>query len=174
MASVSSPSPWFVVNGRLLRAPDPNTEVRYIAASPADRNGSFSGSGLPFASEEQAFDSTPNSGTLQIGVGGAYTVRVLYPNSYYRHLGSDLVAPTLYVAYKSEGRPVTVETPLGHPIPFRTLTYPAARHDVSFYDRGSHDELNPERDVRTQERILRESGYPLTQPDDFWGLVVPQ
>lgn len=174
MASIPSSWPWIVVNGRLLRTPDPDTEVRYIAASPPDHNGSFSGSGLPFASEEQAFDSTPTSGTLTIGVGGVYTVRIMYPNSFYRHLGSDLVAPTLYIAYRSGGTPVTIESLLGPAIPFRTLTYPAARHDVSFYDRGSHDELHPDRDVRTQERILRESGYPRTEPADFWGLVVPQ
>lgn len=154
--------------------PDPDTVVRYVAASPADHSGSFSGSGFPFANEQQAFDSTPNKGVLKVGLGGAYTVHVLYPNSYYRHLGSELISPTLYISYMSDKTLTTVASQLGPPIPFRTLTYPDARHDVSFYDRGSHDELNPDRDVRTQEHILRESGYPTIQPDDFWGLVVPQ
>lgn len=157
--------------------PDHKAVVRYAAASPADRNSCFAGSGFPFASEEQAFDTTPNTGSLEVGLDGSYTVQLLYPNSYYRRLGSDLVVPTLYISYMCNGSLINVSTPLGSPIPFRTLTHPASRHDVSFYDRGSHDELNPDRDVRTQECILRESGYPCTslvQPPDFWGLVVPQ
>lgn len=163
-----------VVTGRLLRKPDLNTVVRYAAASPADHNGCFSGSGLPFTSEAQAFDTTPNKGVLEVGVDGEYSVQLLLPNSYYRRLGSDLVAPTLYVAYRCDGQDVTLSTVICPSIPFRTLTYPAARHDVMFYDRGSHDLLNPDRDARTQERMLRESGYPAVQASDFWGLVTPQ
>lgn len=167
----------FAVKGRLLRMPDTGSAVRYAASSPADRNGSFSGSGFPFASEEQAFDTTPNTGFVHIHTDGSYTVQLLYPNSYYRRLGSDLVPPTLYIAYQCGGHNITVSTTLGPAVPFRTLTYPAARKDVSFYDRGSHDQLHPDRDALTQECILRESGYPcgtLVQPRDFWGLVVPQ
>lgn len=167
----------YIVRGRLLRLPDQDSAVRYAAASPPDHNGSFSGSGFPFASEQQAFDTTPNTGSMSVGADGSYTVQVLYPNSYYRRLGSDLIAPTLYISYLCNKQLVTVSTPLGESIPFRTLTYPAARKDVLFYDRGSHDETHPDRDVRTQECILRESGYPcasLVQPSDFWGLVVPQ
>lgn len=163
-----------VVNGKLLRMPDPDTVVRYAAASPADRAGSFSGSGMPFASEAQAFDTTPNVGTLDVGVDGDYSVRIAFPNSYYRRLGSDLVPPTLYVAYWSGGERLTVSTVIGQSIPFRSLTYPSLRHDVMFYDRGSHDLLRPDRDARTQETMLRESGYPLAEPLDFWGLAVPQ
>lgn len=162
------------VSGRLLCKPDANTDVRYAAASPADHNGSFSGSGMPFTSEAQAFDTTPNRGTLIIGVDGDYSVELLLPNSYYRRLGSDLVPPTLYVAYHCGGQSLTLSTVIGPPIPFRTLTYPSARHDVMFYDRGSHDMLRPDRDARTQEHMIRESAYPQQQPLDFWGPVVPQ
>lgn len=167
----------FNIDGLLSQLPDPDTVVTYAAASPADRNGSFSGSGFPFASEEQAFDTTPNKGTLQVRPDGSYSVQILYPNSYYRRLGSDLVPPTLYIAYQKGGQTTTVSTPLGPSIPFRTLTYPAQRQDVSFYNRGSHDVLNPDRDARSQECILRESGYPcieMAQPVDFWGLVTPR
>lgn len=156
--------------------PDVDTVVRYAAASPADHNGSFSGSGMPFSSEAQAFDTTPNKGILIIGVDGEYSVKLLLPNSYYRRLGSDLVPPTLYVKYRSGGEYLTLSTVIGPSIPFRSLTYPAARHDVMFYDRGSHDELHPDRDARTQETMIRESAYPPSgkQPSDFWGAVAPQ
>lgn len=163
-----------IVSGRLLQRPDHDSEVRYAAASPADRNGSFSGSGMPFTCETQAFDTTPNKGILSIGADGNYSVKLLLPNSYYRRLGSDLVPPTLYVAYTSGGAYLILTTEIGSPIPFRTLTYPAARQNVMFYDRGSHDPLKPDRDARTQEDMIRESAYPWQQPLDFWGPVVPQ
>lgn len=164
----------FIVEGKLLEMPDADTLVRYVAASPPDHNGSFSGSGFPFANEEQAFDKTPNRGMLDVSPDGTYTVHIMYPNSYYRRLGSDLIPPTLYVAYHSGGRRITLASTLGTPIPFRTLTYPASRHDVEFYDRGSHDMLQPDRDARTQETMLRQSAYPEYQPLDFWGAVTPQ
>lgn len=167
-----------IITGQLPSIPDAASRVNYAAASPADRNGSFSGSGFPFTSETQAFDTTPNKGTLDVSSDGTYSVEVVYPNSYYRRLGSDLVPPTLYISYLTGGRRVTVATEIGHPIPFRTLTYPAQRHDVMFYDRGSLDMLNPDRDAMTQECMLRASGYPAensgAEPDDFWGSVPPQ
>lgn len=154
--------------------PDPGTVVRYAAASPADRNGSFSGSGFPFANQTQAFESTPITGILDVGPGGVYVVDILMPNSFYQRLGSDLLPPTLFISYESGARRVITSVPVGQPIPFRTLTYPAQRRDVSFYDDGDHDILHPRRDALTQEAILRNSGYPTAQPVDFWGPVVPQ
>lgn len=162
------------IEGKLLQLPDSGSDVRYAAASPADRMSTFAGSGMPFATEEQAFDNTPNIGNLDVRPDGTYSAQVLYPNSYYHKLGSvDLVPPTLYISYYVERQRVTVSSVLGTSIPFRTITYPKGRHDVLFYDRGSHDLLHPDRDARTQECILRESAYPLRQPTDFWGKVTP-
>lgn len=162
-------------NGKLHKMPDEGSLIRYAAASPADHNGSFSGSGFPFASEEQAFDTTPNQGSLHVEADGMYTVQLRKPNSYYRRLGSDLIAPSLYISYLHRGEQIVVTVVLGPSIPFRTLTYPAERHDVLFYDRESHDILRPDRDAKTQECMLRESGYTdVRQPVDFWGQVPPQ
>ena len=61
---------------------------------------------------------------------------------------------------------------LGEGIPYRSLTYPSnpsPRISPEFY---AGREKQP---IRTQEQILRDSGYPLqnkTAPD-FWGLAVP-
>lgn len=165
------------VRGKLSEMPDVNTTARFVAAAPADSRGSFSGSGLPFASEEQAFTLTPNQGDLDLGPDGSFTVELLQPNSYYRGLGTDLIPPTLYVRYLTSGKPVTLSSALGFATPFRTLTYPSARHDVGFYDRGGHNDLHPDRDARTQEQIFRETAYPSAihpEPTDFWGLVTPQ
>ncbi|MEW5315018.1 MAG: hypothetical protein WDW38_006475 [Sanguina aurantia] len=165
------------VRGKLMDKPDRDTVVRFVAAAPADHRGSFSGGGFPFTNEDQAFSGTPNMGVLPVDVDGSFRVDLLQPNSYYKGLGTVLVPPTLYVGYVRSGQMQAVSAVLGPPTPFRTLTYPHARHDVMFYDRGSHDVLNPDRDARTQEQILRESAYPITmlkEPSDFWGLMAPQ
>lgn len=166
-----------VVEGRLSNKPDPGTDVTYMAASPPDRGSSFSGSGFPFTCESMAFDSTPNKGMLHVDVDGNYVVNILHPNSFYQRLGSDLVPPTLFIRYKYLGKEIVVAREIGNPIPFRTLTYPRARHDVTFYSKGCGDVMNQDTDVKTQEQILRDSGYPycaMEQPVDFWGLVTPQ
>lgn len=165
------------LRGKLLDIPDQNTHVRYVAAAPADARGSFSGAGFPFTNEDQAFSLTPNMGLLQVEVDGTFTVDLIQPNSYYKGLGSVLVPPTLYLGFTLRGEKNTLSIVINTPTPFRSLTYPPARHNVTFYDRGSHDDLHPDRDARTQEQILRESGYPsvtLQEPSDFWGLVTPQ
>lgn len=165
------------VRGTLPEMPDNNTPVRYAAAAPADDRGSFSGSGLPFANEDQAFFLTPNQGLLKMGLDGSFEVQLVQPNSHYRNLGTDLVPPTLYVAYTASGRSVTLSSVLCPATPFRTLTYPLARQDVGFYDRGTHDDLHPDRDARTQEEIFRDTAYPSVtgiEPSDFWGPVAPQ
>lgn len=168
-----------VVTGQLSDMPDLGTKVTYLAASPVDRGGSFSGSGFPFTCESMAFESTPNKGVLNVKVDGFYSVEIRLPNSFYQRLGSDLIPPTIFIRYQCLGKEVIVARQIDESIPFRTLTYPKARHNVTFYDKGhTRDFMNSSQDdVKTQEQILRDSGYPccsMTQPLDFWGLVTPQ
>lgn len=59
-----------------------NTKINYIAAAPADTMTNFSGSGLPYASSEQAYYDTPNKGTVNV-INNKVTIRLLKPNSYY-------------------------------------------------------------------------------------------
>ena len=64
-----------------------NSTVNYIASVPAVRNNSFTGSGLPYPSEEVAFENTPFKGVCQLtGQAGEITISDL-PNSYYIKLG---------------------------------------------------------------------------------------
>ena len=145
-------------------------EVRYIAASPADRRASFTGSGLPFHSEKQAFEGTPNKGRITLNAN-TFEIKLLFPNSYYVELGNKLVPPTLYVHYttgNSEERMVSIK--LSDPIPYRLLGYPKdftqPRTGPTFYH--AHHNLP----VRSQEAILRDSAYPSKNKmsEDFWGL----
>lgn len=157
-----------------IKEPVSSKYVSYIAATSPDFRASFTGSALPFHTQNQAFDRSPNRGTAPIGEGNTFTVKIKYPNSYYAGLGTVIVPPTLYIYYKTvKGEDRIVKVPVSKGIPFRHLTYPMqftrARKDAMFYDGGW------EMPVRSQEQILRDSAYPSvnSMPDNFWGLKPP-
>jgi hypothetical protein len=170
------------VNGNILvkgtlKTERPNVKLVYWAANPPDYNLSFSGSGLPFYSPEQAFSNMVNVGSVNSN-GYDFEFKLFYPNSYYTGLGSVYVPPQVYIkicdpSSKSNVQVVT----LGAGVPYRTLTYPSPptknhRNSPVFY---SNDKLT----VRGQEQILRDSAYPVfnikpnPMPDNFWGLKPP-
>jgi hypothetical protein len=145
-------------------------EIRYLAASSADRRASYSGSGFPFHNVEQAFSQSPNKGSFKL-IGNAFEIPLVFPNSYYIQLGRELVPPTLFINYKNlSGEKRVVEIKLSDPIPYRFLGYPSqftlARNGAEFYH--AHHNLP----VRSQEQVLRDSAYPLENKmnEDFWGL----
>lgn len=142
--------------------------VEYIAAAPAERRATFTGSGLPFASPRQAFERTPNRGVARVGPGGTVMLQLLYPNAYYVGLGTAYVPPVVHVSYTVAGAGVRETVAVGGGLPFRTLTYPGTRSSCMFYD-------NWNLPVRTQEQILRSSAYPEARatPANFWGLKPP-
>lgn len=149
------------------------SRVSYAAAAPAELRSSFSGSGMPFASERQALEDTPNRGVAEQCENGTYTVRIREPNSYYVALGTALVPPALHVLYASDedGRRLHGAAKVAEPIPFRTLTYQALRSGAGFYKQG----IAP--DVRSQPDILTASEFPRQQQQkkqprcaaEFWG-----
>jgi hypothetical protein len=157
-----------VVRAR-IREPVSSETVSYIASAPPDFRATFTGSGLPFHTQRQAFDRTPNKGALKLGNGNSFVVKLKYPNSYYAGLGTVLIPPTLYVYYDTVdgGRVATI--PVSKGIPYRMLTYPgqttAPRKDAMFYAGGW------EMPVRSQEQIIRDSAYPSVNamPANFWG-----
>lgn len=162
-----------VVKG-VIEDANPNTPIRYLAAAPADHRATFTGSGLPFANQLQAFENTPNIGIVELDSQKHFEIKLMMPNSYMVGLGSVQVPPTLYLEYTSsqtnETRQIAIQ--LSEGIPFRSMTYPmkpVARADASFY--ATQFSLP----VRSQERILLDSGYPQENkvPDTFWGLKPP-
>lgn len=153
--------------------------VMFWAASPPTYGLSFSGSGLPYPNPTMAFDRTPNKGVAQV-TGGRFEFKLRYPNAYYIGLGSLFMPPHVNIkpcaAGSSESDPVnkTVTVMLDDGVPFRTLTYPAPpskkpRVSAMFY-------CEPSYGARSQETILRESGYPEVNkmPDNFWGRKPPR
>ena len=163
----------FSVTLSLSSAPD-DARVEYLAASPPESRSGFSGSGLPFASPRQAFDHTPNRGTVVTSGRDQRTATIVlkYPNAYYVGLGTVYVPPVLFLSYVSNGARKREAIRLGDGVPFRTLTYPAfntrPRSSCMFYDVGQLP-------VRTQEEILRASAYPdkNVMPPNFWGAKPP-
>lgn len=158
------------VSGRIERPVD-GGRVDWVAAAPPDVRASFSGSALPFANPMQAFDNTPNRGTTTASpvAGGqsVFQVELLQPNSFYMGLGTELIEPSLYVRYKSNGKVVSDRVRIGAPVAYRTLTYPEERTGPEFYRMAS------EVDARTQEEILNDSEYTLMQAPGFWGTKPP-
>jgi hypothetical protein len=149
----------------------PNAHLVYWAASPPDYRTGYTGSGLPYANYEMAYDNTPNKGMLPL-TDGSFTFNIHYPSGYYTGLGTVFVKPHLNLQVNTANQIGKVHViPLGEGIPFRMLTYPpmpetAPRGDVMFY--AGRESLP----VRTQEQILRDSAYPdeMRMPPNFWGL----
>jgi hypothetical protein len=150
--------------------------VYFIAPSPPDYHISYSGSALPFATKDQAFEGTPNVGRAEVSKDKhQFVIKLVMPNSYMVGLGSVTVPPTVYLSFKAHGCDETKFAVLqvSDGVPFRSLTYPqgnavgCARHDATFY--GNHSCL-PVR--KNQEEILRQSAYPSKNviPTNFWGM----
>lgn len=156
-----------------LKGGDPNATVVYWAPNPATRGTSFTGSGLPYANPDQAFDRTPNTGCVQAS-NYQFQFYLKEPNAYYVGLGSLYVPPHVHLKIKGgDGNDMVHSIKLSEGIPYRTLTYPAPpseapRVSPMFY-------CVPEKIVRSQEQILRDSAYRPQQAMDknFWGLKPP-
>ena len=152
-----------------------NPTIIFWAAAPATLSSSYSGSGLPYANPEQAYDGSPNVGSVK-AVNRRFEFNIYMPNAYYVGLGSLYVPPNIHFKIcepGSDNKFITIK--LNEGIPFRTLTYTAppsklSRVSPSFYD---NRHTLP---VRSQEQILRDAGYPCDSgmPDNFWGLKPAQ
>ena len=157
----------------------PDPIIVFWAANPPTYTQSFSGSALPYHDSVQAFDRTPNIGAVK-AVNRKFEFRIKYPNAYYVGLGSLYVPPHVHFKIceskdididklRATGDYHTIQIDDG--IPFRSLTHPSPpgnnpRTGPMFYH-CNKDKLQ----VRTQEQILRDSGYPdeNVMPNDFWG-----
>jgi hypothetical protein len=159
----------FYIKGNLQYMPLENIFVKYSAANPPTYNSNFSGSGLPYPTEDIAFENTPNKGVVEV-VNGQFKFTIKYPNSYYTNMGTIYVEPYVNILLvKENNEPIgkVNRISLGNGIPFRTLTYPNLRNEnkVLFYE-------NVGLPVRNQYQILLDSAYPLVnkEPSNFWGL----
>jgi hypothetical protein len=164
--------PDFIVRGTISDSTDEG-KIYYIAAAPPDYRATFTGSALPFANPQQAFFNTPNFGEMQVSLGSQFQIPIRYPNAFYDDLGNIYVPPTLFIMYKRNGQEIRKSIKVGSGVPYRLLDHPnmppIERKNVSFYDVA--DLMT----VRTQEQILRESGFPEKNKmqNRFWGTRPP-
>jgi hypothetical protein len=136
---------------------DHTKPMKFIAAAPFDRRYSYSGSGLPFTTYKQAFDSTPNQGVVESSSSSSYQIRLKdMPNSFYVNGMKSLVPPTLYLDFtdpKGEAREHCVK--LCRPLPGKRMHFSAARNALgpAYY----RDPLF--RSVKSQEEILMKKAH---------------
>jgi len=90
----------------------------YKAAAPPESRTSISGSYLPWANEEMAYNNTPNKGIVDI-VGGKFQFTLNTPNCFYINNGSKLVFPHLHLSINK--KEIDIELPFGC-TPNRSLT----------------------------------------------------
>lgn len=148
-----------------------NLFIKYSAANPPTYNSNFTGSGLPYPSEDIAYENTPNRGVVPV-VNGNFSFSIRVPNSYYINMGTVFVDPHVKLILvnkdnKQIGDVKVVEINDGV-IPFRTLSFPTQRN----WNEGSLFYKNDNLPVRTQNQILLDSAYPDTNKKitNFWGL----
>ena len=154
------------------------TSIEFWAGAPATLGVSFSGSGLPFFDAQQAFTNSPNIGKFTPNMKKSI-IRLQTPNSYYSHLGTRLIQSCVSIKVTYENVSVVELVELGEAAPYRLLSYPSTRKSPMFYDRSHLTS------ARSQESILRASGYPScskvntcnnwisSSEKSFWGMAVP-
>ena len=140
--------------------------LKYWAANSPTKTGSFSGSGLPYPTEEVAYENTKNQGNIEI-YNLNFSLNFLKPNSYYTNQCKVLVRPHVnFMFITGENKPISgvYKIELDNFIPYRTLSM--VRKNVMFYN-------NPNLPIRNQEQILQDSKYDGKLADNFWGLRPP-
>ena len=162
----------FIINGKIKSMNlIEKVYLKYSASNPPTYNSNFSGSGLPFPTEEIAFENTPNRGVVEV-MNGSFTFSIKYPNSYYINMGTIYISPCVKILLiNKDNEPIAKQQTinLGEGIPFRTLTWPSQRN----WNKGPLFYVNNNLPVRTQYQILLDSAYPSTNkvPKNFWGLM---
>lgn len=92
--------------------------LEFLAPTTPDLRQSYSGSGLPFATELIAFENTKNHGKLVLNADGRFKFQLLRPNAYYINNGSTLIKPHVKMILDDKD---IFEVNLGEPIPYRSL-----------------------------------------------------
>lgn len=144
--------------------------IKYTAANPPTYSSNYSGSGLPYPTEDIAFDNTPNRGVVEVK-DGKFSFRLNYPNSYYINMGSVYIEPNVKLVLVDKNNTIIGDNKvlnLGNGVPFRRLSRNPKNTSCLFFK-------NNNLPVRTQYEILLDSAYPLInkEPNNFWGLMPP-
>jgi len=116
--------------------------IRFYAPSPADYRASFPGSALPYASERQAFEGSPNIGSAVVDEENKFEIRLLKPNAYF--IVDERTDPYVNIIYIHAGEEKTLRVNLGEAVKYRTLQSQRFEFDESANTL-----------VETQEKLLK-------------------
>ncbi len=133
-----------IVEGRLKPHQPKNAVVKYWAAAPMDRMTSFTGSGLPFASAEMAYENTPNRGTVK-AVDGKFSFPIFKPNSFYVKGGTQLLPPHVLINVCNGNKREIEAIIVGKSQPHRSLTTLPGHYTRSIYKDKQWDAKDLER-----------------------------
>lgn len=152
-----------------------NDVISFIAPNPPDYITSFSGSALPFANKEQAFENTKNKGTLTLDSNNndSTVIYLKFPNSYYIHLGNILVVPHVDIIFNIDKIEHIFSYKLSdNPIRYRSLTHPCTRTSPVFYATETDKPV-----IMSQAELLIANGYlscPLSSSSSSSSFLNPQ
>jgi hypothetical protein len=133
----------------------PPGAVHWVAAPGVDRMTTFTGSGLPFASPQQALQGTTNRGTVRLDPRNECTITLHeIPNAFRDTTGRILVPPTVFVGYHLAGhaQPTAQAVPLLPPLKYRDIVH---RCKGPLCYAGAWENLP----IRTQETVLLQSAW---------------
>ena len=156
------------VTGNIYHFANAPIQIRWIAPNGPHRSFSFSGSGLPYANAEQAFEGTPNKGLISSPDGSFSLVLNTLPSAYYTGLGSTYVPPVLMFDANTDDkqnfRTHIFLSEIG--VPYRWISGAPSGTKVAnddeqngrsmFYNGRESLQL-----FRNQEDLLRHKAYPL-------------
>lgn len=130
-----------ILIGKFTDAVD--SPIRFYAPSPPDYRSSFPGSALPFKSERQAFEGTPNTGIAAVDSDNQFRIEIAKPNAYY--IIDDRIEPYVNIEYIFKGTQKSLRVTLGkskEDKSLQTVPFPM-----------------PSDTVQTQEHLLKETSY---------------
>ncbi|AUF82348.1 hypothetical protein TetV_256 [Tetraselmis virus 1] len=142
------------ISGKVWPIPE-NKTVHWIGAKPLELMTSFSGSGMPYANEEQAWHETPLKGSVTVDETGYFEITFdKIPNMYHKDSSEHPLPPQIVLYWEHGGEMYEKAVPLNaDPRPYRTL-----RPACSQVKGSTQFE-----DIQTQERYLRADAW---KPDD--------
>jgi hypothetical protein len=145
-----------------------SARLLWWAAAPVEWRASVSGSCMPFANAEQAYENTVNAGSIELTpMQSHFEITCTYPNGYYIGLGSLYVSPHVNFQVNDDA-PWIVKINDG--VPYRMLTYPHGQNGMRARTSPMFYKQMPRADVRSQEAILRSRSYPavLAMYPHYW------
>ena len=117
-----------------INNPELYASMEIYAAAPINRLTNYSGSGLPFACAQAAFENSPNY--LKIQNNGFFEVLFLYPNGFNSQDAFSKVPPTIFLKLVplNNSEPIGISYPLEDPFPLKNIGHrPNHKYKSLFY-----------------------------------------